>query len=223
MSGIKRYPAPTGGASVTVSDTPPLEPEIGDLWYESDTGKTFVYYDSYWVEPVASTGPQGETGETGPIGPAGPLGGLFYTFSSTTTDADPGSGFFRFNNNVIASTTQLFFDLVDGNGVTQTGFLDSWDDSSSSVEGTLVIQERGASGAVSTWNITGVTTATGYRKVSVTYLSGSAPVDDTPCVIQFARTGDVGATGATGPAFPTTISASAPSGGSDGDIWLVIY
>ena len=39
-----------GNASLTVSDTPPLGPDEGDLWFESDSGKTFVYYDSFWVE-----------------------------------------------------------------------------------------------------------------------------------------------------------------------------
>lgn len=39
-----------GGASVTISDTAPSSPSAGDLWYESDTGDFFVYYDSYWVE-----------------------------------------------------------------------------------------------------------------------------------------------------------------------------
>lgn len=39
-----------GGASVTVSDNAPGAPSEGDLWFESDTGQTFVYYDSYWVE-----------------------------------------------------------------------------------------------------------------------------------------------------------------------------
>ncbi len=39
-----------GGASVTVSNTAPASPKIGDLWFESDTGRTYVYYDSYWVE-----------------------------------------------------------------------------------------------------------------------------------------------------------------------------
>lgn len=50
-----------GGASISISDTAPSSPEAGDLWYESDTGSTFVYYDSYWVEiggvgVVSSTG-----------------------------------------------------------------------------------------------------------------------------------------------------------------------
>ncbi len=39
----------------TVSDTAPSNPSAGDLWYESDTGNTVVYYDdgvgaAQWVE-----------------------------------------------------------------------------------------------------------------------------------------------------------------------------
>ena len=44
----------TGNASLVVSDTPPVSPEEGDLWFESDTLQTFVYYDSDWV-PVGIT------------------------------------------------------------------------------------------------------------------------------------------------------------------------
>ncbi len=45
-----------GGASVTVSDNPPASPTEGDLWFESDTAKTHVYYDSFWVEIGAGGG-----------------------------------------------------------------------------------------------------------------------------------------------------------------------
>jgi hypothetical protein len=48
-----------GGASVTVSDGAPSSPSSGDLWYESDTGSMFVYYDdgntSQWVEVGGSS------------------------------------------------------------------------------------------------------------------------------------------------------------------------
>jgi hypothetical protein len=57
---------PSGG--VTVSETPPVSPTAGDLWFESDTGKTFVYYDSFWVESSGADGSQGATGNTGPEG-----------------------------------------------------------------------------------------------------------------------------------------------------------
>jgi hypothetical protein len=39
-----------GGASITVSDTPPVSPTAGALWFESDSGLTFIYYDSQWIE-----------------------------------------------------------------------------------------------------------------------------------------------------------------------------
>jgi hypothetical protein len=55
-----------GGASLTVGDTAPAAPNVGDLWFESDTAKTFVYYDSQWVE-IGGAGPQGPVGPTGPI------------------------------------------------------------------------------------------------------------------------------------------------------------
>jgi|694.fasta_scaffold92035_2 hypothetical protein len=38
------------GASITISDTPPTSPSAGAFWFESDTGKMFIYYDSVWVE-----------------------------------------------------------------------------------------------------------------------------------------------------------------------------
>jgi hypothetical protein len=57
---------PSGG--VTISTTPPATPTAGDLWFESDTGKTFVYYDSFWVESSGADGSQGSTGNTGPEG-----------------------------------------------------------------------------------------------------------------------------------------------------------
>jgi hypothetical protein len=56
------------GGGVTVSETPPASPSAGDLWFESDTGKTFIYYDSFWVETSGADGSQGTTGNTGPEG-----------------------------------------------------------------------------------------------------------------------------------------------------------
>jgi len=57
-----------GDASISVSLTAPLSPAVGDFWFESDTGKTFVYYDSYWVEMSSVDGLQGADGSTGPEG-----------------------------------------------------------------------------------------------------------------------------------------------------------
>jgi hypothetical protein len=51
--------------SLVVSDTLPSSPVSGQFWYESDTGRTFVYYDSYWVEIGGQGGPQGPAGSGG--------------------------------------------------------------------------------------------------------------------------------------------------------------
>jgi hypothetical protein len=44
-----------GGGGYTVSDTPPSNPSEGDSWFDSSTGRTFVYYDGYWVESGTSS------------------------------------------------------------------------------------------------------------------------------------------------------------------------
>ena len=55
-----------GGGSLEVSQTPPDSPSEGDIWYNSTTGQTFVYYDSFWVENIAGiAGPAGPTGTSG--------------------------------------------------------------------------------------------------------------------------------------------------------------
>lgn len=38
-----------GGASVTSSDTAPTSPSEGDLWFDSTTATTYVYYGTSWV------------------------------------------------------------------------------------------------------------------------------------------------------------------------------
>jgi hypothetical protein len=42
-------------STFTASDTAPVNPSAGDIWFESDTGQTFVYYDQSWVEIGAAT------------------------------------------------------------------------------------------------------------------------------------------------------------------------
>jgi hypothetical protein len=49
-------------SNVTVSDTPPSSPSAGSVWFESDTGKMFVYYDSFWVESSGADGAEGAEG-----------------------------------------------------------------------------------------------------------------------------------------------------------------
>jgi hypothetical protein len=45
-----------GGASVDVSANPPVEPEAGNIWFNSSTGRMYVYIDDgdtqQWVQPA---------------------------------------------------------------------------------------------------------------------------------------------------------------------------
>ena len=58
-----------GSALMTVSDAPPASPYTGDLWFESDSGITFVRYDSHWIE-IGASGIGAVTSDTAPSSPA---------------------------------------------------------------------------------------------------------------------------------------------------------
>ena len=81
-----------GGASVTVSETPPASPSSGDLWFESDTTRTYVYYDSFWIE-VGGLAPTAIVSDTAPVSPVtGQVwfnslnGGTYIYYSSAWTE-----------------------------------------------------------------------------------------------------------------------------------------
>ena len=62
---------------VNIGENPPASPPItGELWWESDTGDLYVYYDdgdsAQWV--MANSGGRGLTGDKGEIGPKGEKG-----------------------------------------------------------------------------------------------------------------------------------------------------
>jgi len=38
------------GLSLEISDVAPSNPVQGDMWYESDSGRTYTYYDNVWIE-----------------------------------------------------------------------------------------------------------------------------------------------------------------------------
>lgn len=166
--------------------------------------RSWIWNGSTWdITPVTVTGPTGPTGAQGAAstvtGPTGARGGVDYVFSTTTTDADPGNGIFRYNNATLASVTFIYIDNLDNLGNTQTTWYDLWDDSTDTVKGFITIQ--GTSGSVvNQFRITGnVTVATGYYKIPVAFVSGAAlPTNSAPNIVSFTRTGNVGANGTSG-------------------------
>ena len=61
---------------VTILDTPPINPRPGELWWESDTGDLYLYYEdadsSQWV--TTNTGGRGDPGTNGDKGQKGEVG-----------------------------------------------------------------------------------------------------------------------------------------------------
>jgi hypothetical protein len=82
-------------ATVTVANSAPGSPTEGNLWWDSESGKLFIYYtdinSSQWIEAnpdgfgyTGSTGYTGSKGDQGVIGYTGSAGGLGYTGSAGT-------------------------------------------------------------------------------------------------------------------------------------------
>jgi hypothetical protein len=146
--------------------------------------------------------------------------GLKYSYSTTTTDSDPGAGIFRFNNATFASITHIYVDNADFNSVTVTTLLDSWDDSANATnKGTLRFQKVGDPTVFREFTINGaITDGTGYRKIPVTpSVSNGTWTNGNTFVVMFTRTGDDGTDGYDPGfrfAFSTTTTDSDPGAGT---------
>lgn len=138
--------------------------------------------------------------------------GIGFTFSTTTTDSDPGTGVVRFNSATLSAVTYIYFDNANVGGSSVTPWLDSFDDSTSDVRGQIYIQQPSGT-AFAIFNVTGsVVDGTGYRKVPVTYVTGSTlPTNAARISVLFSRTGN--SVGGVGFTFSTTTTDSDPGSG----------
>jgi len=135
------------------------------------------------------TGPAGATGAAG----TGIDGGLRFTFSTSTTDADPGTGVVRYNSATVTAVTSLFVDLTDVNGTPILNILDSFNPANGG--GTIWLTGK-TSNQVNAFTVNGaLTDGSGYRKIPVVHVSGSLPTNGEPLVMTFGRRGAQGAQG----------------------------
>lgn len=70
-----------GAGGATISDTAPATPTTGQIWFDSTVGKTFVYYDSQWIE-VGGVG-VGARMVSSSSAPASPLEGSMWFDTDT--------------------------------------------------------------------------------------------------------------------------------------------
>jgi|DEB0MinimDraft_10_1074344.scaffolds.fasta_scaffold05564_2 hypothetical protein len=107
---------------------------------------------------------------------------LQYTFSTTTTDSDPGSGLVRLNNATQNAATEIYIDDEDNDGTNVSGVIAllSGGNNPSSVLGYVTIRKEFAPENFITMKITTLTSATGYTKLvgTVEASSGASPFSD---------------------------------------------
>jgi hypothetical protein len=108
---------------------------------------------------------------------------LPYTFSTTTTDSDPGSGIVRFNNATQNAATEIYIDDEDNDGTNVSGVIAllAGGNNPSSVLGYVTIRKEFAPENFITMKITTLTSASGYTKLvgTVEASSGATPFSDT--------------------------------------------
>jgi hypothetical protein len=108
---------------------------------------------------------------------------LPYTFSTTTTDSDPGSGIVRFNNATQNAATEIYIDDEDSDGTDVSGVIAllAGGNNPSSVLGYVTIRKEFAPENFVTMKITSITSASGYTKLvgTVEASSGATPFSDT--------------------------------------------
>ena len=141
---------------------------------------------------TGSTGATGSTGSTGSTGPSGTNSQLAMTWSSSTSDADPGAGKIAFNNGTISSVSILYVDDVDDSGATISSFVQSWDDVSNGVaRGIVTVTKEGTPSTFALFKVTGaVTNATGYSKVVVTHVVSNGTFSNTDGIgVHFSYSG----------------------------------
>ena len=130
---------------------------------------------------TGSTGLTGSTGSTGSTGASGTNSQLSMTWSSATSDADPGAGKIAWNHGTIASATILYVDDADDASADITAYVQSWDDVTNAVaRGIVTVTKEGTASTYATFKVTGaITNATGYTKVPVTHVVSSGTFSNT--------------------------------------------
>ena len=145
---------------------------------------------------TGDTGSTGSTGSTGATGASGTNSQLAMTWSSSTSDADPGAGKIAFNHATLSSVSILYVDDADDASADITSYVQSWDDvSNAEARGIVTVTKEGTPSTYATFKVSGaVTDASGYTKVPVTHVVSSGSFSNTDGVgVHFSYSGADGA------------------------------
>jgi hypothetical protein len=126
---------------------------------------------------------------------------LPYTFSTTTTDSDPGAGVLRLGSATQNTASTIRLDLAGSDGSDFTSTLDLIDDSTSTIKGYLTLQKASDGTKWLRFAVTAMASPSGYRNVTATCVGYSAAnpfANGDSLIVKFTPTGDKGDTGANG-------------------------
>jgi hypothetical protein len=156
-----------------------------------------------FINPNGTTGDLNLGSVRGTTGVTGQAAGIRYTYSTILFNSNYGI-------HANAGGTGVYISKIDNSGVNQSGFIETWDDSTNTVKGTLIVQPQyayhGSQGAAPGPTAQIVFSVTSVREYSNlvyelggTLLSGTAGSSFaalyTPIVANFSRAGDRGSTG----------------------------
>jgi len=170
--------------------------------------------------PVGPTGNTGSTGPTGPAGadgsdgatgPAGPTGSIGqtgasggvtfeYRYSNVTSDANPGTSYFRFDTTSLFNATKIYIADTDLNSADNQAFFRTLDDSTSTMKGHIRFVESGNTAEFLVFELNSITENSGYFTLNVSFISGTANAfnNNYKTLFTFDRTGDKGDQGIQG-------------------------
>lgn len=128
-----------------------------------------------------------------------------FLMDTSTTMGDPAGTNFRLNNATVSSVSLIAFGDTSEDGVDVTDYLMTWDDSTSTINGHLILVQEGTPANWAVFTVGAMTDNTDWVQCAVTHVDsgGSLFTNDITVRCQFIRAGDKGDTGSTGSTGPT--------------------
>ena len=133
-----------------------------------------------------------------------------YTFSTTTTDADPGAGVLRLDNATQNTATTIRADTLDSAGSDWTAAIDVFDDSTSTIKGFLRLVKQSDGTKWLIFSVSALASPAGYKNITVAVVASSTAnpfTNGDSILLDFSRVGDKGTAGATGAMAPIAAAA----------------
>ena len=123
-----------------------------------------------------------------------------FLMDTSTTMGDPAGTNFRLNNATVSSVSLIAFGDTSEDGVDVTDYLMTWDDSTSTINGHLILVQEGTPANWAVFTVGAMTDNTDWVQCAVTHVDsgGSLFTNDVTVRCQFIRAGDKGSTGLTG-------------------------